>query len=112
MEKIGFQISLKSYCIGFFSSLILTLTSFFLVGKDVYSGNTLIYILMGLAAIQACVQLVCFLHIGEEEKPRFNLVTFLFMALVLVIIVFGSIWIMHHLSYNVMPHMNMHQEGV
>jgi cytochrome o ubiquinol oxidase operon protein cyoD len=52
------------------------------------------------------VQLVFFLHLGGEGKPRWRLTAFLFMLLVLVILVFGSLWIMYNLDY----HMTMSPE--
>jgi cytochrome o ubiquinol oxidase operon protein cyoD len=43
---------------------------------------------------------VFFLHLGRESKPRWNLNALLFAVLVVVIIVFGSLWIMHNLNYH------------
>jgi cytochrome o ubiquinol oxidase operon protein cyoD len=45
------------------------------------------------------VQLHYFFHLGQESKPRWNLLMFLFMALVLVVVVFGSLWIMYSLEH-------------
>lgn len=97
--------SFKAYLLGFVLSILLTLSSFYLVMEKSLSGWTLLFTISGLALIQAIVQLVLFLHLGKEKKPRLNLLIFLFMALVLVIIVFGSIWIMENLNYRTMPTM-------
>ena len=51
------------------------------------------------------VQLVFFLHLDEESGPRYKLAAFGFMALILLIVVVGSLWIMQHLNYN-MTHMS------
>jgi heme/copper-type cytochrome/quinol oxidase subunit 4 len=40
-----------------------------------------------------------FLHLGNEAKPRLKLLVFGFMALVVMILVFGSLWIMYSLNY-------------
>src|SRR5262249_45653215 len=85
--------TLKSYLIGFFSSLVLTGFSFLLVIMKWLSGQFLIYTVMGLAVVQAVVQLIFFLHLGQEAKPRWETFIFFFMVLVLLIIVIGSLWI-------------------
>lgn len=97
--------SFKAYLTGFILSILLTLASFYLVIEKILTGWTLLFTLSGLGVLQALVQLVLFLHLGTEEKPRWNLIIFLFMTLVLVIIVFGSIWIMENLNYRTMPNM-------
>jgi len=101
------QGSYISYVIGFLLSLALTLGAYFLVSGYINSHNLthslLIFAIIGLASIQLCIQLIFFLHLGQEKKPRFNLITFLFMLVVLGIIVVGSLWIMQNLDYNMMP---------
>ncbi|MCY3975057.1 MAG: hypothetical protein OXF02_05905 [Simkaniaceae bacterium] len=62
----------------------------------------LIGILAVAGSLQAVIQLVCFLRIGWEERPYRNLWMFLFMAVLIAILVAGSMWIMHHLAYNTM----------
>jgi heme/copper-type cytochrome/quinol oxidase subunit 4 len=41
-----------------------------------------------------------FLHLGQEAKPRYQLIAFNFMVLVVLVVVFGSIWIMQNLDYH------------
>lgn len=103
----------KAYLIGFILSLALTLTSYFLVTDKILAGATLGYTLLGLGTVQMIVQMICFLHLGQESKPHWNSITFLFMLMVLVIIVAGSLWIMSNLNYNVMaPSMDLHTQKV
>ena len=94
--------SFKLYMLGFVLSILLTLASYFLVAKGWLTGTTLIASIMGLGLLQAVVQLILFLHLGDEQHPRWNLTVFLFMALVAIIIVAGSIWIMYSLNYTLM----------
>lgn len=90
-----------SYIIGFILSLILTLLAYVLVTQKLYSSTAqIIGIIAGLAVIQLMVQLIFFLHLGRESKPRWNVAVFMFAGLVVLIIVFGSIWIMNNLNYN------------
>jgi len=94
--------NLKSYVIGFLLSLVLTLMSYCSVVYDLLSGWVLIGAISFFAVVQAVVQLFLFLHLGAESKPRWHLMTFLFMVLVIGIIVFGSLWIMANLDYRTM----------
>lgn len=95
----------KSYLIGFLLSILLTLIAYFMVVEHVFTNRVLMYTIVGLGVIQMLIQLFFFLHLGQEPKPYWNGQLFLFMLTILVILVIGSIWIMHNLSYNVMPNM-------
>ncbi len=97
--------SLKAYAIGFMASIVLTSASFLLVIAGWLSGQILVYTLIGLAAVQALFQLLFFLHVGQEAKPRWETLVFYFMVLVLFIVVAGSLWIMHDLNDRVMSNM-------
>lgn len=94
-------------CIGFGTSLLLTLGAFWIVMQ--YTNGTgvpkevVLPAVIILAIIQLVAQLYFFLHLGRESKPRWNFIVFLFMILVLVIVVWGSLWIMDNLNYNMMP---------
>ena len=92
----------KTYMIGFLLSVVLTLASYFTVVEHLFPVRVIILAIFGFGLVQVFVQLVFFLHLGQEPKPRWNLTVFLFMLLVLSIIVFGSIWIMDNLMYNLM----------
>ncbi len=92
--------SVFSYTVGFAFSIILTLVAYITAVKGSLSGWGLIYLLAGLAVIQLVVQLVFFLHLGRESKPRWNLTVFAFALMVVIILVFGSLWIMKNLNYS------------
>jgi len=91
-----------SYVIGFIMAVALTLIAYCIVVNHLLSGMTLAVVLMGLAAVQLLVQLVFFLHLGRDKKSRWNVASFYFMAMVLLIVVVGSLWIMNNLNYNMM----------
>lgn len=99
----------KAYAIGFTLSLLLTSISFYLTATHSLSGNALLYTLVGLAITQAIIQLIFFLHLGQEDKPRWETLIFSFMVLILLIIALGSLWIMNDLNSRMMsPNMEMH----
>lgn len=95
----------RSYVIGFVGSILLTIISFFLVATQFLSGPNLIYTIASLALLQAIIQLIFFLHIGQEAKPRWESVVFIFMFIILLIIVIGSLWVMQDLNERMMPPM-------
>jgi cytochrome o ubiquinol oxidase subunit IV len=94
------QVTFKAYLLGFVFSLVLTLMAYFLVVGHLLTGHSLLAAIVGLGVIQMVIQLHFFFHMDTEPKPRWNTLMFLFMALVLVVIVFGSLWIMYNLNYN------------
>jgi len=100
--------SLLSYVSGFVLSLVLTFIAYYLVDQHVHSGHEtfshgfLYGTIIVLAVVQLVVQLVFFLHLGRDSRPHWNLIVFTYAALLLVIIVVGSLWVMAHLNYNMM----------
>lgn len=106
-QKNEAKTDLKSYIWGFTLSVLLTLTAFFVVDQHLFLGDALFYTVLGLGAVQTVIQLLLFLHLGDEPKPKWNLLTFCFMLTVLIVIVFGSLWIMYSLNYQMMPSMEM-----
>lgn len=87
------------YANGFLLSLVLTLGAYMFTINGALSGNTLLLVLGGFALLQMGLQLMFFLHLGEETRPRLKLMAFGFMLLILLIIVVGTLWIMNHLNY-------------
>ena len=90
----------SSYVTGYGLSIVLTLVPFGLVINKMVEGWTLVLVLMTFAVAQLLVQLLFFLHLGKESRPRWNLMAFLFMLLVVLIVVIGSLWIMNSLNYH------------
>lgn len=94
--------NVNSYVIGFILSIILTLAAYMLVANGILHGWPLNLAIVLLGIGQTWVQLRLFLHLGEEAWPKWNLLAFLFMALVVFIVVGGSLWIMSHLAERTM----------
>ena len=101
--------TVKSYIIGFISSIVLTLTAYLLVYFHVRSAHewishpTLFAIIIGLALIQLIVQLIFFLHIGKGADKYWNVAALISTVSIILILVIGSLWIMNHLNYNMTP---------
>src|SRR3989344_6323312 len=90
----------QAYTTGFAISIVLTLAAFYFVHEKIFNGWELAIAILVLAVGQLLVQLLFFIHLGREEKPRWNLVSFLFMLLVILILAIGSLWIMYNLNYH------------
>lgn len=96
----SYRAQLLQYIVGFVLSIALTLVAYSFVTSEVLQGWSLVMALTGLALVQTLVQLLLFLHLLHEDEPRWKLLVFDFMLLVLTILVFGTIWIMNSLHYN------------
>lgn len=90
----------SNYLTGFGLSVGLTLVAYFLVTLGALPRQMTIIAVLTLAIAQLFVQLHFFLHLGRESKPRLNLLSFAFMLIVVVIVVFGTLWIMQNLNYH------------
>lgn len=95
--------TISSYVIGFVLSALLTLSSYLVVTQNLVPKDMIIAIIIFLALLQFLVQAIFFLHLDKETGPRWNLLIFLSTLSIVILVVIGSIWIMTHLNYNMMP---------
>ncbi|MDB5169707.1 MAG: cyoD [Candidatus Saccharibacteria bacterium] len=96
------HVSVRSYVIGFVSCLVLTIAAYVAAVSDSLSHDAAIAAIAALAVVQCVVQLRRFLHLGSEFKPRWKLAVFITMLTIVLIVVFGSLWIMNNLNYRMM----------
>ncbi|CTQ51797.1 Cytochrome o ubiquinol oxidase protein CyoD [Roseibium album] len=91
--------SLTTYLTGFVLAVILTAIPFALVWGGLLTGMA-VYIVIAVAAIlQVIVHLVFFLHIDLKSTPSENLFFLAFAAILICIMVGGSLWIMMDLHH-------------
>lgn len=101
--------TLASRFSGFIGSLILTLIAYFIIVSPESFGlepRAALGLILALAVCQAALQVVFFLDITHEKGTRWNFLVFISTMSIIFIIVAFSIWIMHHLNYNMMPWMH------
>lgn len=96
------HLTLGSYILGFALSLLFTLVPYVLVSQQLADRVVLILGISLAAIIQLVIQLKFFLHLSFKPKERDSLFAFIFTAIILLIFVFGSLWIMHDLNYFMM----------
>jgi cytochrome o ubiquinol oxidase operon protein cyoD len=103
MESHG---SLKDYSIGFILSVILTAIPFWLVMTHQLEPNTTKFVILGFAAVQVVVHMIYFLHMNSKSEGGWNMMALILTAILLFIVLTGSIWVMYHMNANMMPHMS------
>ncbi|TVT85146.1 cytochrome o ubiquinol oxidase subunit IV [Pseudomonas sp. H3(2019)] len=96
--------SVKSYAIGFILSVILTIIPFGLVMYPSLPKAMTLGIVLAFAVIQVLVHLVYFLHLDRSAAQRNNVIAFVFAALVIVLLVGLSLWIMYSIHSVMMAH--------
>jgi cytochrome o ubiquinol oxidase subunit IV len=94
----------KSYLIGFLLSVVLTAIPFWLVMTGVLQDTRVTAILIiALAVVQILVHTVYFLHVNTRSEGGWTLLAYAFAAVIILIVIAGSLWIMYHLNTNMMP---------
>ncbi|MFD0960665.1 cytochrome o ubiquinol oxidase subunit IV [Paenibacillus chungangensis] len=96
-DEHGGHGSIKAYVTGFLLSIVLTIIPLVAVMNDMFSKQATTVLILVMAILQFGVQLLFFMHIRDEKKPRFNLIALIFGLIIMLTIVAGSIWIM---TYN------------
>jgi cytochrome o ubiquinol oxidase operon protein cyoD len=96
---------INAYITGFALSLGLTAASFGLVYVHMQNDHTypphelMVPILILLALAQLLIQMIFFLHLGQEKRPRWNSIAFGLTVFIVVVVVGGSLWIMNNLTH-------------
>ena len=93
---------LQSYVTGALLALALTLAPFALVMSGA-SGTNAVAGIFGLAVIQIVVHMVFFLHMTSKAEGGWTWMSLIFMVVLVVITLSGSLWVMYHLKTNMMP---------
>lgn len=98
--------SLRGYLTGFVLAAILTVIPFWLVmGNVIESREMTIFIVLGLAAVQIVVHMIYFLHLDTRSEGGWNMLAFLFTAILVLIVLGASIWVMFEENHYMMPTM-------
>ena len=88
--------SVKTYLIGFVLSVILTAIPFWMVMEGDFSKVTTLWSIVTLAIVQIWVHLKYFLHLNfTTEDGKASSLSFIFSALIIVMVVGLSVWIIY-----------------
>ncbi|MEM9224422.1 MAG: cytochrome o ubiquinol oxidase subunit IV [Pseudomonadota bacterium] len=98
------QGSYRSYMIGFALSVVMTIIPFWIVlGEVSLSLPLALTIIFGLGAAQIMVHIYYFLHVTLGAEDGWQAMSIGFTAILIIILLAGSIWVMFHLHENMMP---------
>ncbi|MBN8923508.1 MAG: cytochrome o ubiquinol oxidase subunit IV [Rhodanobacter sp. 68-29] len=96
--------TLRSYLTGFALAAILTVIPFWLVMGQVFANHWVtITIVLALAVVQIFVHIVYFLHLDARGEGGWNLLSFVFTVVLVVIVLGASIWVMYTENTLMMP---------
>ena len=95
--------TLRGYVTGFILSVILTAIPFWLVMERPFSAGATAAIIMAFAAVQIVVHMIFFLHMSPKAEGGWSITSLTFTIIIVVIMLAGSLWVMHHLNSNMMP---------
>lgn len=93
----------RGYLIGFVLAIGLTAVSFYIARSTLVWEPSIPIALSVLAVAQMGVHLVFFLHLTSGSDNVNNVLALAFGLLIVMLLVFGSIWIMTHLNHRMMP---------
>ncbi len=100
-DSIG--VAVRNYLVGFVLAAALSAVSFTLARSTLVWAPSIPIALSVLAVAQMGVHLVFFLHITSGPDNVNNLMALAFGLLIVMLLVFGSLWIMFNLNHNMMP---------
>ena len=101
------HVSGREYLTGFLLSVALTAIPFWLVMAKVLPTPTITtLVILAFAMVQVVVHMVYFLHMNPKSEGGWNLLALIFTAVLLVIVLIGTLWVMHHMNSNMMPAMH------
>ena len=96
--------TLKGYATGFALSVVLTAIPFWLVmGGVIADKYATTLIIMAFAAVQIVVHMVYFLHMNARSEGGWTMLALIFTIVLVVITLSGSLWVMYHMTTNMMP---------
>jgi len=96
--------SRKTYLIGFGLSVLLTAIPFWLVMAGTFPSKQLTaFTIVAFAFVQIIVHMVYFLHLDTKSEGGWNMMALIFTLVLVVIALSGTLWVMYHLTDNMMP---------
>lgn len=102
MEPAATGHGLKTYLTGLALALVLTAIPFALVAANPLPRSITLVVIAVAAVIQVLVHLRYFLHLDLATTPRENLAAIVFAAILVLIMIGGSLWIMLDLQHRMM----------
>jgi cytochrome o ubiquinol oxidase operon protein cyoD len=96
--------SSRSYTIGFILSVVLTVVPFAMTMYPSLPRSTTAWLVIITGVVQIFIHLKYFLHLDTAAEQRWNLVALIFSAIIILLLVGLSIWIMSSIHHNMLAH--------
>ena len=103
LSPADIPLAIRGYLVGLALATLLTCVSFYIAESTLVWQPSIPIALSVLALAQMGVHLVFFLHLTSGSDSVNNVLALAFGLLIVMLLVFGSLWIMTHLDHNVMP---------
>lgn len=103
LEAHGNHGTWRGYVVGYVLAIALTIAAFAIAPAKNMAPFSIEAALVVLAIAQMIVHLIFFLHINTAPEQKMNILAFAATMLIITIVVAGSLWIMSHLTTNMMP---------
>jgi cytochrome o ubiquinol oxidase operon protein cyoD len=87
--------SVGSYLVGFVLSVILTAIPFWAVMTGAFDRATMFAVIVVAAVVQIVVHLKYFLHLNFTKEGKIDTLSFIFTAIIIVMVVALSVWIIY-----------------
>lgn len=94
--------AVRGYLTGLALAILLTIASFWAAQTDLIFRPGVPVALVALAVAQMGIHLVFFLHITTAPDNTNNILALAFGALIVFVLVFGTVWVMYHMNQNMM----------
>jgi cytochrome o ubiquinol oxidase operon protein cyoD len=102
-QEVDVVSGIGGYLIGLVLAVILTAVSFYIARSTLVWAPSIPIALSVLALAQMGVHLVFFLHLTAGKDSINNVLALAFGILIVMLLVFGSLWIMSNLNRNMLP---------
>ncbi|MCU9615067.1 cytochrome aa3 quinol oxidase subunit IV [Caldibacillus lycopersici] len=89
-QEKGFPIS---HIVGFLLSITFTVVALLVALKTDLPKTTIMFVIGGLAVLQAGLQLIMFMHLNEGKDNYSKIIHTVYAIFMAVVIVIGSIWV-------------------
>ena len=96
--------SLGTYLTGLLLAAGISVLAFWLVLHHEIDGpRTAMIVLTVLAVMRLVVHVTCFLRVNSRTEEGWSVLALMFTAVVVVVVMIGSLWVMYHLNSNTLP---------
>ncbi|BBI01357.1 cytochrome o ubiquinol oxidase subunit IV [Buchnera aphidicola (Nipponaphis monzeni)] len=94
------NIYLNNNLLGLLISIILTYLSLYIIIEQIFLKDIRLLFITLVSIIQIIVHIKYFLHISNFSDYNWSVSIFVFSAIVVLIIILGSMWIMNDLNHH------------